>query len=399
MSIFTGHAYDMFINDKRVKNALVLYKDGIKREFSIFNKTDIINHFINVDREECFDEVLSGFCDYIGNKYLKASFSKVFDEDSDFDILAIAEVSEEYKNEIHEDDNPLKFTSFLITELGECRSYPDTVALNIICSNGVLGSSLLLAAYLYMIKGSEYEHEGLLDLANGFKNTSGLCAYGKFGFKPNMIRQRRCTNNNNLCMVVDIDKVFRTYDDILNVFAEFPSKNGKTVPSFQIPTDPLCNEFNPKKNNPNKYIIPNRYIHNDDLRKYNLYHENPMRMVHPLYITQRKIAHQSQIRHVMKSHRDDYPDTPIKENDEELNKTKQLYKSQIKDVYKKADEIRRSYIGSIPEEEQEVGTKKKRRILRNESISNVHRPNKFAAMTDGKIPVPIMKKRRTRKKK
>ena len=179
MSIFSGHVYDMFINDERVKNALVLYKDGIKREFSIFNKTDIINHFINVDREECFDEVLSEFCGNIKNTYLEESFQKVF-KDSDFDILAIAEVNEKNKHKLHNDNDPLKFTSFLITELGECETYLNTVVLNLICSNGILGSSLLLAAYLYMIKGSDYDHEGLLELAGGFKNTSGLCAYEKF---------------------------------------------------------------------------------------------------------------------------------------------------------------------------------------------------------------------------
>ena len=386
MSIFSGHAYDMFINDERVINALVLYKGGIKREFSIFNKTDIINHFINVDRKEYFDEVLSELCDYIGNEYLKTSFSKVFNDDSDFDILAIAEVSEEYKNEIHDDDDPLKFTSFLITQLGECRSYPDTVALNIICSNGVLGSSLLLAAYLYMIKGSEYEHEGLLDLANGYKNTSGLCAYGKFGFKPNMIRQRRCTNNNNLCMVVDIDKVFRTYDDILNVFAEFPSKDGKPVPSFEITKHPLCNEYNPKKNNPNKNIIPKRYLTDNEFDRLDQYDH----VIHPLYVTQRDLAGESQSIHLMDSKR--------RVSNSKIDKLKQAYKSQIQDEYDKVNQNKRSHTDSIQEgEEEEEGNKRKRGGRKNKSISNVRRLNKFAATTLGKKRVRKIKKRRTRR--
>ena len=83
-----------------------------------------------------------------------------------------------------------------------------------------------------------------------------------------------------------------------------------------------------------------------------------------------------------------------------LKKTKQLYKSQLKDVYKKINETRRSYIESI--QEHEVGNKRKRgikTILKNETMANVHRPNKFAAMTLGKKSVPIIKKTRTRKKK
>ena len=234
-------------------------------------------------------------------------------------------------------------------------------------------------------------------MAGGFKNTSGLCAYEKFGFKPNIIRQRHCSSNTSLSMAVDIDKVFRTYDDILNVFAEFPSKNGKPVSSFKITTDPLCNEYNPKKNNPNGNIIPKSYINDDTLKRMHIYHEDATRMVHPLYYTQRNIAYQSQRRHVMTSNRDDYEDKSIKENDVALKKSKQLYESQIKDVYKKANETRRSYVESI----QEIGNKRKRgikTIIQNETISNVHRPNKFAAMTVGKKPVPIIKKRKTRKK-
>ena len=400
MSIFTGNTYDNFIKDERVKNALVLYKDDIRREFSIFNKTDIMNHFIKVDRKEYFDVVLSRMCGFhIGSYYLEESFEKVF-KDSDYDILAIAEVSEENKHKIHNFNNPLKFTSFLITQIGECDTYPDTVVLNIICSNGILGSSLLLAAYLYMIKGSDYDHEGLLELAGGFKNTSGLCAYEKFGFKPNIIKQRHCSSDTSLSMTVNIDKVFLTYDDILNVFAEFPSKNGKRVPSFKITMDPLCNEYNPKKSNPNGNIIPKSYINDTTLKRMNKYHQDPTRMVHPLYYTQRDIADQNQIRHVMKSRINDYKGDEIKENNVALKKTKQLYKSQLKDVYKKINETRRSYIESI--QEHEVGNKRKRgikTILKNETMANVHRPNKFAAMTLGKKSVPIIKKTRTRKKK
>ena len=396
MSIFTGNTYDNFIKDERVKNALFTYKDKVFREFTIFNKTDIINHFINVDRKECFDDVLSTMCgSKIKREYIEYSFQKVFDEDSDFDIIAIAEATEEDKHKKYNKDYALDFTSFLITRLGECKSYPDTVVLNLICSNGILGSSLLLAAYLYMIKGSNYDHEGLLELAGGFKNTSGLCAYEKFGFKPNIIKQRDCTNSASLAMAVDIDKVFPTYDDILNVFAEFPSKNGKPVPPFQITTDPLCNDYNPKKNNPNGNIIPNRYIDEFEFSKLAQYDEDATKMVHPLYVTQRNLAYQSQLIHLMDSNR--------RKIDIKIGELKDKYTYQIKDAYEKANQNKRSHTESIQEEEdEEVGNKRKRGgrrlVIKNKSISNVHRPNKYATTTLGKKRVRKIKKRRTRKK-
>ena len=386
MSIFTGNTYDTFITDERVKSALILRKGGGGREFSIFNKTDIINHFINVDRKECFDDVLSKMC---GSKavdpgYIEDSFKKVFDDDSDFDILAIAEVNAGNKHKLHNDDDPLKFTSFLITQLGECRSYRNIVVLNLICSNGVLGSSLLLAAYLYMIKGSEHDHEGLLELSGGFKNTPGLCAYGKFGFKQNIIKQSECSNDESLAMTVDIDKVFPTYDDILNVFAEFPSKNGKPVPPFQITTDPLCNDYNPKKNNPNGNVIPNTFMN------FSKWHEfDPT--IHPLYVTQQRLARNSQSIHLMDSKR--------RVIDSETDKLKQTYKSQIQDEYNKFNQKEEE---EEEEEEEEVGNKRKRGgrklVIKNKSKSKVRRPNKYAATTLGKKRVrKIKKRRRTRR--
>ena len=395
MSIFTGNTYDTFITDERVKSALILRKGDGGREFSIFNKTDIINHFINADRKKCFDDVLSKVCgSVVDSYYIEYSFHKVF-KDPDFDILAIAEVNAGNKHKLHNDDDPLKFTSFLITQLGECKSYRNTVVLNLICSNGILGSSLLLAAYLYMIKGSNYDHEGLLELAGGFKNIPGLCAYGKFGFEPNIIKQGDCSTDASLAMTVDIDKVFPTYDDILNVFAEFPSKNGNPVPLFQITTDPLCNDYNPKKNNPNGNIIPNRYIDEFEFSKLAQYDEDATKMVHPLYVTQRNLAYQSQLIHLMDSNR--------RKIDIKIGELKDKYTYQIKDAYEKANQNKRSHTESIQEEEdEEVGNKRKRGgrrlVIKNKSISKVHRPNKFVGMTLGKKRVRKIKKRRTRKK-
>ena len=128
----------------------------------------------------------------------------------------------------------------------------------------------------------------------------------------------------------------------------------------------------------NRNIIPKSYINDNALRRIHIYHEDDTRMVHPLYVTQRNIANQNQISHVMNSNRDSYEDKMMKENDLALKKSKQLYKSQIKDVYKKANQNRRSYIESI----QEIRNKRKRgmkTVFKNETISNVHRPNKFTS--------------------
>ena len=82
---------------------------------------------------------------------------------------------------------------FLIVEKGECEKHPKAYTINLICLDKVidgkkvnyLKASILLGAYLCMIKLLDCEQICMLELAGGYNNIMGLCAYTKFGFVPN----------------------------------------------------------------------------------------------------------------------------------------------------------------------------------------------------------------------
>jgi hypothetical protein len=79
---------------------------------------------------------------------------------------------------------------FLIVQKGECSFRPNDYAVNLICvKDGAEPGTgqLLIGLYLYTIlKRPPPVQLGLLELAGGYYNISGLCLYSKFGFVPNM---------------------------------------------------------------------------------------------------------------------------------------------------------------------------------------------------------------------
>jgi len=110
---------------------------------------------------------------------------------------------------------------FIITQRGECVKFPEVHSVSLICSkSGIPGvGSIMLGAYLYMIKANTFNRVlaldnmqiGILDLAQSFYNVKAYCVYNKFGFQynPNLRLYSECYNPedglyNNLPMVVDV---------------------------------------------------------------------------------------------------------------------------------------------------------------------------------------------------
>ena len=78
-----------------------------------------------------------------------------------------------------------KVVAFIIVELGECIKKPNTISVNLICGKSSIPqfkASILLGAYLYCIKKTRYDQEGILELAGGYTNPSGFMSYTKLGF-------------------------------------------------------------------------------------------------------------------------------------------------------------------------------------------------------------------------
>lgn len=171
-------------------------------------------------------------CSGIGDIYATSSLEKAIDltkNEKKFDIL-IASTSILEKVELPIEERLEGIVAFIIVELGECHKYPAAYSINLICTNTKQAiaqtGSVLMASFLYTIlshpantsphdtitfppgdsflnvtsktleDGSKIEnctfgtneplipvqHIAVLELADSYKNTGGLCMYEKFGF-------------------------------------------------------------------------------------------------------------------------------------------------------------------------------------------------------------------------
>ena len=104
---------------------------------------------------------------------------------------------------------------FMIVEKGECNKdpYTENYCVNLICSNKQGIGAVLMSLYLYIIINDDaiVNKTGLLELANSYYNTGGLCAYTKFGFEyNNSLSDDTCFRHSppNLPMSVDINNIY-----------------------------------------------------------------------------------------------------------------------------------------------------------------------------------------------
>lgn len=89
--------------------------------------------------------------------------------------------------------NTNKIIAFIITELGECKlpssKYPpeDVWSVNLICGGSGGNGAYLISLFLFSVidgtQANKWPPIGVLELAGGYENISGVCLYTKFGFK------------------------------------------------------------------------------------------------------------------------------------------------------------------------------------------------------------------------
>lgn len=199
-------------------------------------------------------------CSGIGGSYASTAVRKAIDlvqNEMKFDILvASTKVIEDVSLPI--EGRLSGVVAFIIVELGECKKYPGSYSINLICTdtkNAIPGTgSILMGAFLYTIlthpdnqnpsdpidfpEGNGYlrvtskrmddgsiiensifgspeplipvQHVAVLELARAYDNSGGLCMYEKFGF---MYDQTMFTNpgvdcfkdRNNLPMKIDFN--------------------------------------------------------------------------------------------------------------------------------------------------------------------------------------------------
>lgn len=178
---------------------------------------------------------------------------------SKFDILVLIDADYETLNLKSKtsliDQRFDKIRGFIVTELGECKSEPDVHSVNLICANVSGGGAILMGAYLYCIKRTPLLPQlGLLELAGGFTNSIGLCAYSKFGYVANLayLGPHCFADSNNLPMSVDVARL--TVDQIAAVVRGTAKVSQIDIGAREktifdmLHTHPLCNRslFNSK---------------------------------------------------------------------------------------------------------------------------------------------------------
>jgi hypothetical protein len=182
----------------------------------------------------------------ISHKYGRKSIENALFNHGDSDILFL--MMDDYKDSKDDgiEKKSEKVLGFIVAEEGECKIFPNTVSVNLICVRNNINkviynvkSSVLLGAYLCMIKQSDYDQTGILELAGGYDNPEGLCAYNKFGFEHDAnLEDRNCFNNDgNLPMSVDLDQEVFSIENIIGIVVT--NKPLKRVLD-------LCNKYVPK---------------------------------------------------------------------------------------------------------------------------------------------------------
>lgn len=253
--------------------------------YNLYNKDDILNNTTYKENElgtritesatgfsrestknvDYFIKILSkSICSGIDPTYAASAVNRAIDlmnNQQTFDILIIStKVIEDVTLSIEKRLEGV--VAFIIVELGECKKYPSSYSINLICTNtnkAIPGTgSILMGAFLYTIlahpdnkkptepikfpKGNSYlkvtskqlangnkieyatfgtneqlvptEHVAVLELASAYQNTGGLCMYEKFGFQfddkmfSDSSKGIDCFNDReNLPMKIDFNKM------------------------------------------------------------------------------------------------------------------------------------------------------------------------------------------------
>jgi hypothetical protein len=126
---------------------------------------------------------------------------------------------------------------FLVSQLGECPSFPNVYSVSIVCTGKVAAmkvvrrtlkhavgpesttkGSILVGAFLYCVKGTEpaTNEMALLELAGSYKNIAGYLAYTKVGFDPDYVLiQHKCYEMNDYMLPMTANLKPITQSDIV----------------------------------------------------------------------------------------------------------------------------------------------------------------------------------------
>jgi hypothetical protein len=177
---------------------------------------------------------LASICQDISEGYGQYAVQSLLDRSNQFDLLVALhadynDVDRLGKTTTVSERKINKIAAFIIVELGECKKKPKTVSVNLICGKNIqlyprgvpaFKAAILLGAYLYCIKNSNLDQEGILELAGGYTNAAGFMTYTKLGFNydKNLHGDNCFADFINLPMSVNLVKM--TPETIINLVGD-----------------------------------------------------------------------------------------------------------------------------------------------------------------------------------
>ena len=211
MKLFTPERLDSYINDRRIIAQLNGYKLITYEEFKFGNSMQDVEQklleIVSICNLKNDEGNISKYCIHTVNLLMN---NEKFDA-----LFAMKETT----------SGNFEVDGFVITELGECSSKPNTYAVNLICTQNRFKAAILLGGYIYCIKQlPEKQHEAILELASHYDNVAGFISYTKMGFTKNMnLLSPDCfwdLESINLPMYIDnftFRYFYHSLDDIIKV--------------------------------------------------------------------------------------------------------------------------------------------------------------------------------------
>ena len=189
-------------------------------------------------------ELSDSICQDIVGSYGQRSVSDSLGG-GDFDLLL--RVSKNYKTNINPAlgfhgtalsialEKVAQIKAFIVVQQGECKKYPNTYTVKLICGRGKGDAMPLLGAYCYTVTKNNAAFGnndlGILELAEMYSNIPGLCSYTKFGFKEDLnLVGINCYPFFMYCVPMSSDFSARTPEQVIDVV--------KTNVGFD--THPIC---------------------------------------------------------------------------------------------------------------------------------------------------------------
>jgi hypothetical protein len=213
-----------------------------------------ISNYINDQVDRFIKDTASTVCgESIGPDYAEKSFRAAFSNArhsaiAKYDIIVVMNESQ-FRPSVNAESNFEEYITkkianivgFLIVEIGECKSpaYKDYPCIKLICTSPrvtpPIKASVLLGAFLTCVKANSSDGIGLLELADGYTNVPGVCAYTKMGFiedvSNDMGNPSSCFDARaNLPMSCDTKRF--TYEYIMQLSADMAKEPKHRICNF-----------------------------------------------------------------------------------------------------------------------------------------------------------------------